>query len=96
MVGLGVGVVGLGVGEVGVGFGVVGFGVVVGSVFVGVGIGVNVPEGLAVAPISTPTATETRENAPIKTCVDFLTRQTPLNVFGALVFLQDAGTSQQL
>ena len=95
-VGLGVGVVGFGVGVVGVGFGVVGVGVVVGSVFVGVGVGVNIPDGLAVAPISIPTATETRDNAPINTWLDFLTRQTPLIVFGSLVFLLDAETFRQL
>ena len=56
-------VVGLVVGEVGPGVGVT-----PGSVGVGLGVtgvGTKMDEGLAVAPISMPTATETRDKAPI-------------------------------
>ncbi|CAB4691282.1 unannotated protein [freshwater metagenome] len=89
MVGFGVGVVGLGLGVVGLGVGVVGFGpgVVGSTVGVTVGCGTKVP-GDALAPNSNPTTTEARETAPITTWLDFLTRQTPLHVFGSQVFLQ--------
>jgi hypothetical protein len=92
-VGVGVGVevlVGVGVPVlVGLGFGVlvrVGFGCGVGFVVGTVGIGVKPLADLALAPTWTPVTTETKLMAPIKIWLDFLTRHTPLCVFGSLVF----------